>query len=281
MMHVSRAFRQAGGQSLWTANEEALYGTSTLGVTIDDGGISTSSYGTIVRLQKFNSSLNPSGQWAYKVDQHKGDPFSGTPASGVSDLCVLPDGKLLVLEREVGGFIPSFRNRIYQVDFTGATDVSGDHTLHDFPESEMVTKTLLWEGNFGLNNNFEGLCLGEQLDNDNDYSLLMISDGDGTPNESLYALRLSGDISILSGDVDGDGFVDGSDLNTIVSNWGLTGATRAQGDLTGEGKVGGLDYNQVLSNWGAGTPPTETIPEPATLGLLLVGGAVLLRKRLH
>jgi hypothetical protein len=186
---------QAGGLAMWTAHEEALSGTTTLGTTIDDGGISSGTYGTIVRLQKFDSNLNPAGQWAYQVDPHAGIPAAGTPASGVSDLCALPDGTLLVLEREIGGYFPSFRNRIYKVDFTNATDVSGDHTLYDLPTSEMVSKTLLWEDNFGLDNNFEGLCLGPKLAN-GDYSLLMISDGDQAdpinPGESIYALRLSG-----------------------------------------------------------------------------------------
>ena len=79
----------------------------------------------------------------------------------------------------------------------------------------------------------------------------------------------------LDGDVDGDGFVGGGDLNTIIGNWGLSGATRTQGDLTGEGDVGGADYNEVLGNWGAGTPPPETIPEPATFALLLLAGLAL------
>jgi len=82
------------------------------------------------------------------------------------------------------------------------------------------------------------------------------------------------------GDVNGDDFVGGSDLNTILSNWGMSGATRLQGDLTGEGDVGGADYNQVLSHWGEGTPPEPgAIPEPATLGLLLIGALVSLRRR--
>ena len=80
----------------------------------------------------------------------------------------------------------------------------------------------------------------------------------------------------MLGDVNGDGFVGGGDLNTILTNWGMTGATRQQGDLTGEGNVGGADYNEVLSHWGEGTPPEPgAIPEPATIGLLLAGAMLL------
>ena len=94
------------------------------------------------------------------------------------------------------------------------------------------------------------------------------------------AFTISGDIlsALLPGDVDGDGFVDGDDLDIVIANWGLTGATRAQGDLTGEGKVGGLDYNEVLGNWPPPEPPGP-IPEPVTLSLLAAGGVLALIRR--
>ena len=40
----------------------------------------------------------------------------------------------------------------------------------------------------------------------------------------------------------------------------------------------GDDYVEVLTYWGSGTPP-EPIPEPATVGLLALGGLALLRRR--
>ena len=86
----------------------------------------------------------------------------------------------------------------------------------------------------------------------------------------------------LPGDVDGNGFVGADDLVTILTNWALTGATRQQGDLSGDGFVGADDYVEVLTYWADGSPPPEppaTIPEPLTLGLLLIGGLPLLRRR--
>ena len=87
---------------------------------------------------------------------------------------------------------------------------------------------------------------------------------------------------ILPGDVNGDGYVSGLDLTTIVTNWGMNPATREQGDLSGDGFVTGHDYTEVVSYWGTGTPPPEPpsgIPEPATLGLLIMGGLAILRRR--
>jgi len=82
---------QAGHQSLWTANEQAL--------TVDGDASSTGS-NTIVRLQKFDSNLNPAGQWAYVTDNAaSGFPDHASEQIGVSDMLVLPNGKVLVLER--------------------------------------------------------------------------------------------------------------------------------------------------------------------------------------
>ncbi len=192
--------RQSNGASIWTANEEALNGTTNGGTSVDDGPEASTSDGTVVRLQKFNSSLDPAGQWAYKTEDVKG--LDGN--RGVSDLCVLPDGQLLVLEREaywngsLWGDTIDYRNAIYLVDFSGATDVSGITSLNGASYT-LVSKSLLWSATFD-DDMFEGLCLGPQL-NDGSYSLLMISDGDSfdpplgstqNPGESIYALKISG-----------------------------------------------------------------------------------------
>lgn len=177
---------EAGFQTLWTANEEAL---ST------DGDASSAGSGTTVRLQKFDQHLNPAGQWAYHVDPATENiPFPPASSfSGLSDLVALPDGRLLALERELGGPTPGIRNRIYSLDFNGATDTSALAGLAG--ESFIpVNKTLLWEEDFDLLDisNFEGMVLGPTLNN-GDYSLLLISDDAGNQlAENLYALTLSG-----------------------------------------------------------------------------------------
>ena len=177
---------EAGSQTLWTANEEAL---ST------DGDASAAGSGTVVRLQRFDRRLNPAGQWAYRVDPATED-IALPPASsfsGLSDLVALPDGRLLALEREFGGPGPGIRNRIYSLNFDGATDTSALAELQG--ESFVpVNKTLLWEEDFDLLDisNFEGMVLGPAL-GDGDYSLLLISDDGGNRfGENLYALTLSG-----------------------------------------------------------------------------------------
>jgi hypothetical protein len=107
----------------------------------------------------------------------------------VSDLLVLPDGRLIVLERELGGSpLPDFRDTLYLVDFAGATDVSSLGSLASGGFTG-VTKAALWTG-FSFNN-YEGIALGPQLAN-GDYVLVLVSDnGDGISSQSLQTLRIS------------------------------------------------------------------------------------------
>ena len=87
--------------------------------------------------------------------------------------------------------------------------------------------------------------------------------------------------SSLVGDLDGDGFVGINDLNIVLANWNQNvPPANPLADPSGDGFVGIDDLNQVLGNWNAGTPPTAAaLPEPTSLGLLVVGSLALLRRR--
>ena len=111
-----------------------------------------------------------------------------------------------------------------------------------------------------------------------DYTLTYYDSGD----LAGYTVLTVPEPATLPGDANGDGWVGGDDLTIILTNWGMDGQTREQGDLTGEGFIGGDDYTEVLTYWGTGIPPESVItatPEPATLGLLLLGGLAMLRRR--
>ena len=181
------------GLEMWTCNEEALYDDVP---AVNDGPLSTANSGTVVRLQRFvrgnvHDEWVADGQWAYLTEPWGGDSgFTDAELSGVSDLCVLPDGTLLVLERRLNGGALALENHIFQVDFSGATDVSSIPSLNGATYTR-VSKTLLWDGSFGSTYNFEGLCLGPRLNGDA-LSLIMIADGDGDQDNGLYALKLTG-----------------------------------------------------------------------------------------
>ena len=57
----------------------------------------------------------------------------------------------------------------------------------------------------------------------------------------LYGVKCS-----RTGDLNGDGVVDGSDLGALLNNWGGSGT----GDLNGDGRVDGSDLGALLNNWG-------------------------------
>jgi hypothetical protein len=164
--------------ALWTANEEAL---------LVDGPLSTSSAGTIVRLQRYDDTLTPDGQWAYVTDPYPGGPFLNQQRSGVADLLALENGELLVLERSFSDQL--FRARIYQVDLSGATDTSTLTSLATDPFTP-VTKILLWQV-AGVLQNYEGLAVGPALAA-GDRSLLLVADDGaaGGAQQVLYPLRL-------------------------------------------------------------------------------------------
>jgi hypothetical protein len=167
--------RDASG-SLWTANEDALTA---------DGPTSSGTAGSLVRLQRFDRDLRPSGQWAYRLDPVDGQVVVRDHGTGLSDLVALPDGRLLALERSLG--LGGLRIRLYEVDVRGATDVSALPGLIDAHVS-VAKKQLLWERTFAREN-FEGAALGPTL-SDGSRSLLLIADDGHELMQALYALKL-------------------------------------------------------------------------------------------
>ena len=84
-------------------------------------------------------------------------------------------------------------------------------------------------------------------------------------------------VSPLLGDLNGDGWVGQTDLNAILADWGHSPPLLPFSDPSGDGLVGQDDLDFVLSDWGKGTPPS--VPEPATLSLLTLGGLAVMRRK--
>lgn len=165
-----------GSGRLFTANEETLR---------PDGAISSTTAGSLVRIQSFDAGGSPVGQWAYRTDPISAmSPLTTAERSGVVDILPWSATSLLVLERELGGVIPRFRSRLYGVDVGGAMDVSA---LPSLAAAGVVplTKTLLWEGTF-LTSNFEGMSFGPVTAAGR--SLVLVSDDGGGLSQNVYAL---------------------------------------------------------------------------------------------
>ena len=86
--------------------------------------------------------------------------------------------------------------------------------------------------------------------------------------------------TFLLGDANIDNVVSADDYASVQSNFGSTGAPGGglEGDANHDGAVSADDYASVQSNFGS-TLAVGQIPEPATIGLLVLGGLAMLRRR--
>ncbi len=77
----------------------------------------------------------------------------------------------------------------------------------------------------------------------------------------------------LPGDLNGDGYVNSSDLDVVRANWGRTvpQGDLGMGDPSGDGIVGGADLDIIRANWGAGA--RVSVPEPCSALLLILAAA--------
>jgi len=82
-----------------------------------------------------------------------------------------------------------------------------------------------------------------------------------------------------AGDANGDGVVDAADYIILKRNFGMMGAKWLDGDFSGDGTVGWDDLQVLMSPFGTGGVVPATNPEPATLGLLALGGLAIIRRR--
>ncbi len=234
---------RAGLNEVWTANEEAL--------TVD-GPLSTAAVGTVVRLQRYVAA-GPSVQFAYTCDPWHGTAVSGA-RSGLSDLCLLPDGRLIALERSfafnASGF---FRTRIYEVDSSTATDVSTIPALTAGGYTP-AAKTLLFSG---FLQNVEGLCIGPALDAPGVYSLIAVTDdADPISNNTLYAFRIAGvGPPPCIADLNLDGSRNTADLTAFLGAFGRSGPPGfIAADLNGDGTINTADLVTFLGRFGVPCP---------------------------
>lgn len=161
-------------QEMWTANEDSLE---------CDGAESVREKGALVRLQRFNEKLAPSGQFAYRTEPSL---FRiGHQGTGVTDMALLPNGELLVLERVI---TVGFCVRIFRVELDGATDITKVESLKKADDVKPAKKHLLFEQLSGAMN-FEGIALGPTLA-DGSRSLILVADNGGGQTHHFIPLRL-------------------------------------------------------------------------------------------
>lgn len=121
--------------------------------------------------------------YAYQMDQPSTHKKADIYVMGVSELCVLPDGQLLVLEREA--FIPKIKIgafckcKLYLVNPLNSEEFSMKEKFSS--DTPFLKKRLLTEWKTGLSlskrsfANYEGMCLGPKLE-DGSQVIILLSD---------------------------------------------------------------------------------------------------------
>lgn len=267
---------QSIGRTLvWTANEEALS---------VDGPLASDTGGTTVRLQLYDASasgLTPAGQYAYQVD-----PIHlslGANRSGLAELVALPDGTLLALERSAAA---TFENRLYQIDFAGATDISDPSFDAGLAGASFtpVAKTLLWSDSVGggFGQNLEGIALGPQLQDGSWLLVGVVDDGDPVSNDTVVTFQATPPVSNLPGDYNASGQVDMWDYHTWRDTFG---ADLPFADGNQSGMVDAADYTVWRDNLGAAAArnlAANSVPEPSAVAVALIFvAAIPLSRRRH
>lgn len=128
----------------------------------------TNGYRNNLRLLSFDGNLNYKGAIRYLMDAPISDRSAQIYAIGVTDLCALDDGRLLVLEREVR--VPQGRigswvvNRIYSVDTKTEPLSTGKEMPANVAKKKLIA---MWRTSFNLAHkdlaNYEGMCVGPRL----------------------------------------------------------------------------------------------------------------------
>ena len=121
--------------------------------------------------------------YAYQMDQPSTHKKADIYVMGVSELCVLPDGQLLVLEREA--FIPKIKIgafckcKLYQINPLNSEVFALKEKFSS--DTPFLKKRLLTEWKTGLSlskrsfANYEGMCLGPKLE-DGSQVVILLSD---------------------------------------------------------------------------------------------------------
>ncbi len=157
----------------WTCTENSLRSDSTL-------SSATNPVPALLRLQTFGTDLEPGHQYIYTTDAPDIRRKAMKSAIGVPEITALPDGSLLVLERDFivtpkysGSYVD---NRIYLFQ-----PESGKKTL----QAEWTTKVNLTKRNIA---NYEGMCLGARL-KDGRQTILLLSDSQNGYGNAFFHMK--------------------------------------------------------------------------------------------
>lgn len=182
----------AHAHRFWTTTESTL---------LSDGPAASEAHPeaqNLLRLQAFDDNLQPVAQYAYRMDRGQSSDFGKIYVYGVSEMTPLPDGRLLILEREAnvthGGLSSTARCKLFWVNPQESEQIDSNTDLKTLDPNIFLDKHLLadWTTQvqpFHLNfANYEGMCLGRTL-NDGRRTLLLVNDSQGGYRKGPFRLK--------------------------------------------------------------------------------------------
>jgi hypothetical protein len=241
------------------------------------------------------SSSDPNNLSTYIEDMgisHYGD-------LGEPSLIELRDGRMVSLIRNypLGGAIVGITDdpNYEQWQWSNTGVIIGGPAIVELPDGRIIAGVRLYDGGYRtslcwLDPNAGTLEEFLELPSEGDTSYPSFVYEDGTLLMSYYSSH-EGSSKIylaellidrgLEADFNGDGVVDLTDLTIMGSNYGGEGKYTYEGDADENGVVDLTDLTIMGSQYGQADPPSggSGVPEPATMALLAVGGAALLRRR--
>ena len=183
---------ESSSHLLWTVTESTLPQDGT------SASLQHKDVRNRLRLTSFALDMQRQAQYAYQMDLPTVPSNKGGYALGVPSLCFLPDGRLLVMEREAyvsPGKLRSFcRIKLYAVQPDKRYRVQDAEPLSSLPDACFLPKTLLADFTTRLRPgrmnfaNYEGMCLGPTLE-DGRQTLILLADSQGGMGNRLYHLK--------------------------------------------------------------------------------------------
>ncbi|MBR4297805.1 MAG: esterase-like activity of phytase family protein [Bacteroidaceae bacterium] len=198
---IDKIYRNLGFEALAYSSATHHFWTITEGPLCADGTPNSPTQTTTpnyLRLQSFDDNLQPVAQYAYRMDLAKATKPGRSHAFGVPEVCALPDGKLLVLEREIR-ISPSYLSshvecKIFKINPLESHQIDSTTDLKNLDPNQFMIKELVAtfktqltpvQYNFA---NYEGMCLGIRL-NDGTQTLLLINDSQAGQGNGLVTLK--------------------------------------------------------------------------------------------
>ena len=180
---LSNTLRNGGLEALTYDSVRQLFWTTTefpLKSDRDDRFSYGQHVGGIHRLQSFDIDLKPREEYVYQYDRYQFRQSGRYYCHGISALCALPDGRLIVLERELNvprGYLGAkTRMKLYLVKPEPHLSIKDNAR-----ETAPLQKTLLCSFDTRLSlfktayANYEAMCLGARL-SDGRQTLLLLCD---------------------------------------------------------------------------------------------------------